>query len=58
MISFGTAAGVAVIVLLAATIQRAVGFGFALLAVPLMAIALATWSGGKCNALATPAAAA
>jgi uncharacterized membrane protein YfcA len=44
MISFGTAAEVAVIVFAAASLQRAVGFGFALLAVPLMAFVVATKS--------------
>jgi uncharacterized protein len=37
MISFGTAVEIAVIVFVAAALQRAVGFGFALLAVPLAA---------------------
>jgi uncharacterized membrane protein YfcA len=41
---FGTAAAIAVIVLVAATLQRAVGFGFALLAVPLMAFVVPTKS--------------
>jgi uncharacterized protein len=44
MISFGTAAEVAVIVFVAASLQRAVGFGFALLAVPLAAFVLPTKS--------------
>jgi uncharacterized protein len=44
MISFETAADVAVIVFVAAALQRAVGFGFALLAVPLTAFVVPTKS--------------
>jgi uncharacterized membrane protein YfcA len=44
MISSGTAAEVAVIVFVAAALQRAVGFGFALLAVPLVAFVVPTKS--------------
>jgi uncharacterized protein len=44
MISFGTAAEVAFIVFAAAALQRAVGFGFALLAVPLVAFVVPTKS--------------
>lgn len=44
MISFATAAEVALIVFVAAALQRAVGFGFALLAVPLMAFVVPTKS--------------
>ncbi|HTZ09597.1 MAG TPA: sulfite exporter TauE/SafE family protein [Acidimicrobiales bacterium] len=44
MLSAGTALWVAGIVVLAGTVQRAVGFGFALLAVPLMAFVVPTKS--------------
>jgi uncharacterized protein len=44
MISFSTAAEVAVIVFVAAALQRAVGFGFALIAVPVMAFVVPTKS--------------
>lgn len=44
MISFATTAEVALIVFVAAALQRAVGFGFALLAVPLMAFVVPTKS--------------
>ncbi len=44
MISFGTAAEVAAVVFVAALLQRAVGFGFALLAVPLTAFVVPTKS--------------
>lgn len=44
MISFATSAEVALIVFVAAALQRAVGFGFALLAVPLMAFVVPTKS--------------
>lgn len=44
MISVGTVSAVAGIVLVAAVLQRAVGFGFALLAVPLMAFVVPTKS--------------
>jgi len=44
MITLGTVAAVACIVFLSATLQRAVGFGFALLAVPLAAFVVPTKS--------------
>lgn len=44
MISVGTVAAIAGIVFVAAALQRAVGFGFALLAVPLMAFVVPTKS--------------
>ncbi len=44
MISLGTVAAIAGIVFVAAALQRAVGFGFALLAVPLMAFVVPTKS--------------
>ena len=44
MISVGTVTAVAGIVFIAATLQRAVGFGFALLAVPLLAFIVPTKS--------------
>ena len=44
MISVGTVTAVAGIVFVAATLQRAVGFGFALLAVPLLAFVVPTKS--------------
>ena len=44
MLSAGTACAVAAVVLVASTLQRAVGFGFALLAVPLTAFVLPTKS--------------
>lgn len=44
MISVGTVAAIAGIVFIAAALQRAVGFGFALLAVPLMAFVVPTKS--------------
>ena len=44
MISFATTVEVALIVFVAAALQRAVGFGFALLAVPLMAFVVPTKS--------------
>ena len=44
MISVGTVAAIAGIVFVAAVLQRAVGFGFALLAVPLMAFVVPTKS--------------
>ncbi|MGA8723896.1 MAG: sulfite exporter TauE/SafE family protein [Acidimicrobiales bacterium] len=44
MISFATTVEVALIVFVAAALQRAIGFGFALLAVPLMAFVVPTKS--------------
>src|SRR5271155_4669257 len=44
MLSLGTVAAVAGIVFIAAVLQRAVGFGFALLAVPLLAFVVPTKS--------------